>query len=66
MDFSIYDSQTRELLDEVYAVFGQFSAWMLSNMTHEEPPWKNTPIGEKISSEALRDYFKTQVVASDG
>jgi len=63
MDFSIYDPQTRELLDEVYAVFGQFSAWMLSHKTHEEPPWKNTPIGNEISFESLRDYFKTQVVA---
>jgi uncharacterized phage-associated protein len=65
MDFSIYDSQTRELLDDVYAVFGQFSAWMLSNMTHKEPPWKDTPIGHEISSEVLRDYFKTQWVTSE-
>ncbi len=63
MDFSLYDSETRELLDEVYAVFGQFSAWMLSNMTGDEPPYKNTPAGQKISYETLRDYFKTQVVA---
>jgi uncharacterized phage-associated protein len=66
MDFSIYDSQTRELLDEVYAVFGQFAAWMLYKMTHEEPPWKHTPGGQKISHEVLRDYFKTQLVANDG
>jgi len=63
MDFSIYDSQTRELLDEVYAAFGQFSAWVLSNMTHEEPPWKDTPIGNKISSQVLHDYFKRQWIA---
>ena len=63
MDFSLYDSETRELLDEVYAVFGQFSAWMLSNMTSDEPPYKNTLAGQKISYESLRDYFKTQVVA---
>jgi len=63
MDFSIYEPQTRELLDDVYAVFGQFSAWKLYNMTHEEPPYKETPIGKKISYETLRDYFKTQLVA---
>lgn len=62
MDFSVYHSQTRELLDEVYVVFGQFSAWKLYQMTHEEPPWKNTSIGNEISLEVLRDYFKTQVV----
>jgi len=66
MDFSLYDSETRELLDEVYAVFGQFAAWMLFNMTHDEPPYKNTPAGQKISSEALRDYFKIQWIDSNG
>jgi len=66
MDFSIYDSQNRELLNEVYTVFGQFSAWMLSSMTHDEPPWKNTPTGHKISSDILRDYFKTQWIAPNG
>ena len=62
MDFSIYDTQTRELLDEVYTVFGQFSAWKLYKMTHEELPWKNTPVGHEISFSTMRDYFKTQVV----
>ncbi|MEN8219512.1 MAG: hypothetical protein ABFS56_24805 [Pseudomonadota bacterium] len=62
MDFSIYDVQTREVLDEVYTVFGQFSAWKLYQMTYEEPPWKNTPVGHEISFEAMRDYFKTQIV----
>jgi len=63
MDFSIYEPPTRKLLDEVYAVFGQFSAWKLYNMTHEESPWKNTLAGEEISHEIMRDYFKVQWVA---
>lgn len=61
LDFSKYDQQTRELLDEVYAVYGQFAAWKLRNMTHQEPPWCHTPEGQEISHEALRAYFKTQV-----
>ncbi|KXU99490.1 hypothetical protein AD929_15640 [Gluconobacter potus] len=39
LDFSSYDEDTRELLDEVFDVYGQFSAWKLRNMTHEEAPW---------------------------
>ncbi|EDN71261.1 phage-associated protein [Beggiatoa sp. PS] len=62
LDFSIYNSQIRELLDEVYVVFGQYSAWKLYQMTHEEPPWKNTSIGTEISLELMSDYFKTQIV----
>lgn len=26
-------------LDEIYRVFGKFSAWKLRQMTHEEAPW---------------------------
>ena len=62
LDFSKYSVETRELLDEVYAVYGQFSAWKLRSMTQQEPPWHDTPAGQEITHEALQDHFKTQVV----
>jgi uncharacterized phage-associated protein len=60
------DEKERNLLDEVWNVYGQFSAWKLRNMTHEEPPWRDTPKGRGsvIDREALRAYFKTQVRSS--
>ena len=63
MDFGIYDGQTRELLDEVYQVYGQFSAWKLRNMTHDDPPWK-TAMGNgfAIAPGAMQAFFKTQLV----
>jgi len=61
LDFPKYAQETRELLDEVYAVYGQFAAWKLRNMTHQEPPWCMTPEGQEITHDALRVYFKTQV-----
>jgi uncharacterized phage-associated protein len=61
LDFSKYDHAARELLDEVYAVYGQFSAWKLRNMTHQEAPWLTTPEGKEISHNTLRAYFATQV-----
>jgi uncharacterized phage-associated protein len=61
LDFAKYDHETRDLLDEVYAVYGQFSAWKLRNMTHQEPPWCKTPEGQAISHDILRAYFKTKV-----
>jgi uncharacterized phage-associated protein len=30
---------TREFLDEIYRVYGRFSAWALREMTHRESPW---------------------------
>lgn len=40
IDFTRYDEETRSLLDEVYSVFGQFSAWKLRNLTQAEYPWQ--------------------------
>jgi uncharacterized phage-associated protein len=62
-DVASYSPEIRELLEEVYTVFGQFSGWKLRNMTHDEPPWKNTPIQGVISHQAMTEYFKTQLVA---
>lgn len=63
VDFSIYDAETRSVLDEVYAVFGQFSAWKLANMTHEEEPWREAAkTNGEISHESLQNFFKTQFV----
>lgn len=62
VDFSKYDDKTKKLMDEVYSVFGQFSAWKLRNMTHEEPPWKDvSDTAGEITHEAMREYFKTQL-----
>ncbi len=61
VDFSIYDDQTTELLNEVWDVFGQFSAWKLRNMTHEESPWKDTGRGLIIPHDPMKEYFKTQI-----
>ena len=58
-----FDEETIELLDEVYAVFGQFSAWKLRNMTHQEPPWKDAEgAAAEISHDAMRMYFRTRIV----
>lgn len=55
------DSETQEVLDEVSKVYGQFSAWKLCELTHEEPPWKETFKGEEITYQKLKEYFDTQV-----
>lgn len=63
-DFSIYPSDVKELLNEVHTVYGQFSAWKLRDLTHEEPPWKNAyGTGDStISQEAMRTFFKTLLI----
>jgi uncharacterized phage-associated protein len=57
--------EDREILNEVHTVYGQFSAWRLREMTHEEPPYKGRyRPGEKgieIPRDALKAYFSTRV-----
>lgn len=60
-----YDEGLRELLNEVNDVFGQFSALKLRAMTHNEPPWRETPQGSVISLELMKKYFKTVVTRDD-
>lgn len=61
VDFSIFSDTIKELLNEVYMVYGQYSAWKLRALTHEELPWKKhyQSLDETISHEEMRDYFKT-------
>jgi uncharacterized phage-associated protein len=60
-----YSAQVREVLDEVNEVFGQFSALKLRAMTHNEPPWMQTPQGEVIPHGLMKEFFKTMVVRDD-
>lgn len=55
--------ELRELLDEVYSVYGQFSASKLRALTHAEPPWQETLINGVISHDLMQRYFKTQLAA---
>lgn len=61
IDFSDIEAEQKEILDEIYQVYGQFSAWKLRNMTHEERPWIETQRNHVISHELMRDYFLTQI-----
>lgn len=59
-----YPEEIRQLLDEVYAVYGQFSASKLRNMTHEELPWKQAidlGASSPISPQTMKEFFATQI-----
>ena len=61
VDLTKYTKEEKELMNEVYTVYGQFSAWKLVNMTHSEAPWNNTNINEVISHENMKTFFNTLV-----
>ena len=65
VDFDQYGEHERETLDVVNTELGQYSAWRLREMTHDEPPWRDAyqrGSGTVISVESMHTYFKTLVV----
>jgi len=57
------NSDVKEIIDEVFQVYGQFSAWKLREMTHQEPPWTKTQMNQTISTSLMKEYFDTLVVS---
>lgn len=59
---SVGPSVSDDLLNEVYQVYGQFSAWKLRNLTHEDQPWKDhQSASDEIPKAELKSYFKTKL-----
>lgn len=64
LDIDTIPSNVRELLDDVYNVYGQYSAWKLRQMTHDEPPWRDHyKEGEScvIPMPAMTEFFKSRL-----
>ena len=57
-----YSKEERNVLEQVYNYFGQYSAWKLRNMTHEERPWLETPQNHVISPKLIKQYFLEEYV----
>ena len=65
------DHDTNNFLDEVWDVYGQYSAKKLEEMTHEEAPWqearkgvsRGSPSQNLINEDAMRSYYGSRMVA---
>ncbi len=62
VDFTKYDGNVKSLLNQIYEEYGQFSAWKLREMSHEEDPWVrgDARVGKIITIKDLKKYFLTQ------
>lgn len=56
------DENARDTLEFVSEEFGQYTAWKLRNMTHQEKPWLSTKQNKVIKNDLIRDYFIDEVV----
>lgn len=62
------EEKDKEILEEVFQVFGAYSAWALRNKTHEETPWlETTKHGTRLKGEIdrklIEDYFRETYIA---
>jgi len=63
--FDRLNEKEQSVVNEVYDVYGQYSAWKLRDMTHQEPPWVDTANGKVISLDSMQNFFST-LVTQDG
>ena len=54
--------EDENILEQVYNIFGQYSASGLRNMTHRETPWLETNRNNVISLDLIKNYFKENYV----
>lgn len=50
--------ETASIIEEVCDTYGQFSAWRLREMTHQERPWIETNQYHAIPHELMQEFFK--------
>ena len=62
-DFDSFNPVDLQVLDDVYSLYGQYSAWKLRNMTHEEAPWLSSydQPDNTISLRQLIDFFVEEI-----
>lgn len=58
IDLSLYDSSVTKILDHVQETLGHLTAKELSDKTHDESPWKETPRNHTISEELMMKFFR--------
>ena len=61
-DFNTIDEETSGILREVFDVFGQYSAWKLREMAHQETPWKSTRQNMVIKDDLIKEYFQQHYI----
>lgn len=56
------EEKLKDVLEAVFINYGKYSAWHLRNMTHEEKPWKTTPLNQIIEKDLIKKFFDEEVL----
>jgi uncharacterized phage-associated protein len=60
-DLSMFTKRQKDLMDDVFLVYGQYTALKLMELTHNELPWKLTERDHVIPRDLMKKYFKTRL-----
>ncbi|WP_244215095.1 Panacea domain-containing protein [Pseudomonas sichuanensis] len=63
---TMFSREQSRLIAEVFAVYGQYSAWKLRQLTHEEDPWRDNyqegAFSREIPRHEMERYFRNHLV----
>jgi uncharacterized phage-associated protein len=65
VDMQFIEKEQFNVIKMVYDFFGQFSAFKLMDLTHNEPPWNSVEMGEEIQDDVITEYFNTIVIKDE-
>lgn len=57
-----FDNQTKKILEEVYSVYGEYSALGLRNFSQTHKPMQETENCQVIPFERIVEFFKSELV----
>ncbi|ETD72359.1 hypothetical protein V757_04390 [Pelistega indica] len=57
IEMNKYNDEHLYILNRVRREYGQFTAWKLRDMTHEELPYLSTPNGGVINTACIKEFF---------
>ncbi len=60
-NISNFSNTHKDSIRLTYNNYGQYSAWVLSQKTHQEDPWKNTDQDDIITKTAIKTFFKVEL-----
>lgn len=68
-----FDLNSRQLLEDVWETYGDYTANALEVLTHSEPPWQKARIGYEpsqncnviIKPQDMRNYYQTIYIGGD-
>ncbi len=62
VNLKIFSQEQLDILDEVNEILGQFSAWKLRNISHEDEPWKEREAtAGVIEKTRMIEFYKTRL-----